>query len=140
MNRSINLPAKVVVSLRAGAVLALANIICVVILAWAYTAAKAEPKVISVTGSARQTIESDLIVWQASISVNDADLQRGYEQLAIATEKTLAFLKARGISNEELELSAIRTSKHYARDPDGNTTDRISSYDLVQTVQVSSTT
>ena len=66
--RELTLPGKVIVSLRAGAILGVANIICVGIIAWAYTHAQAGPKVISVTGSAKRTIQSDLIQWHAKVS------------------------------------------------------------------------
>ena len=138
MNRSINLPAKVVVSLRAGVVLAAANIVCVLILAWAYTSAKAQPKVISVTGSAKKVIQSDLIVWEARISVNDPDLHSAYERLTTTMQKTVAFLKSRGIAESEVQVSPIVTSKNPVRDANGRETDKVSSYDLVQTVQVTS--
>ena len=54
--RTIRLPAHVSVSLRAGFVLAIANVLCVVIFSYAWTRVKAEPKTIAVTGSARKAI------------------------------------------------------------------------------------
>ena len=47
----IKLPARVIVSLRAGAILAVANIICVLIFSSTWTHVKAEPKVVTVTAS-----------------------------------------------------------------------------------------
>ncbi|MGB7158210.1 MAG: SIMPL domain-containing protein [Tepidisphaeraceae bacterium] len=135
----LNLPAKVIVSLRAGAVLAVANILCVAILAWAYTSAKSDPKVISVTGSAKRTIQSDLIVWEAKISINDPDLKHGYDELKAATDKAVVFVKARKVTDAELNLSSIWTKKNYARDEKGNNTDKVTSYDLIQTVEITST-
>ena len=52
----IKLPARVIVSLRAGAILAVANIICVLIFSSTWTHVKAEPKVVTVTGSAKKQI------------------------------------------------------------------------------------
>ena len=81
-NTSLRLPARVIVSLRAGAMFALANIVCVAIVAYAYTHAKAEPKVINVTGSAKKAIQSDLIVWRISVSATSPEMARAYPRTA----------------------------------------------------------
>ena len=131
-------PSRIIVSLRAGIVLAIANVLCAAIIAFAYTRVKAEPKVIAVTGSAKQVIDSDLVVWDAKVSVNDPDLVHGYEQLKSASDKTLAWLKAHGVPDEQVKLSSIWTKKNNARDEKGNATDKVSSYDLIQTVEINS--
>ena len=59
---SSNKPGRMIVSLQVGGFFfALANVICVAILAWAYLSVKLEPKTIEVKGSAKKGIESDLI-------------------------------------------------------------------------------
>jgi len=136
--RSITLPAKVIVSLRAGAILALANIICVGILAWAYTHVKGEIKVISVTGSAKKQIRSDLIVWRAKVFVNNPSLTSGYDDLKAATDKTMAYLRDHGVAEKEISISAISSKKNFVFDGYGHATEKISSFDLEQTVQISS--
>jgi hypothetical protein len=135
---SIRLPAKVTVTLRAGAVLAVANILCVVIFAYAWTRVKADPKTIQVTGSARKAIYSDLIVWSCKVSAIDADLTRAYELLKASTDKTLAHLKAQGIDEQQITTSAVGTWKRRARDEKGNETEKIVTYELWQDIQVSS--
>jgi len=134
----VKLPAKVIVSLRAGVVLALANIVCVVIFSAVWMKVKAEPKVISVTGSAKKVIQSDLIVWQGRVTVNDPDLVKGYEQLKEATGKTLTYLRENGIPEEALTVAAVNTAKHFVHDERGNITDKISSYELTQDVEIKS--
>lgn len=138
-NRSFTLPAHVTVSLRAGFVLAIANIICVAILVWAYLHAKGAENLISVTGSAKQTIVSDLIVWQTKISANHTDLVAGYAALKSATEKTVAWLKSQGVPETQIKLSAVWTKKNYVRDEKGNPTDKVSSFDLIEKVEIAST-
>jgi hypothetical protein len=137
-SRTIPLPAKVVVSLRAGFILAIANILCVAILAWAYTSTKNGPQVISVTGSAKKTISSDLIVWEGKISTNNANLVQGYTDLKSSISKAMAYLKAQRIDDGAIELSAVQTKKNFARDNEGHPTDKITSYDLVETVRITS--
>ena len=63
-NNQNSIPNKIVVTLKAGGIFfAIANIICVGILTWAYLSVKMEPKTLSVTGSARKEIQSDWVCW-----------------------------------------------------------------------------
>lgn len=135
---AISLPARVVVSLRAGAVLALANVVCILILSWAWVHVRAEPKTITVTGSARKAIRSDLIVWTARISAVDPNLQTAYETLKGSLDKTLAYLKARQIPSAQIQVGSIQTVRHHERDAKGNELDKITSYELTQTVEITS--
>lgn len=132
------LPARVTVSVRAGAILALANIVCVLIFSWAWMHVKAEPKAISVTGSARKEIESDLIVWSAEISASDPQLQTAYANLKASLDKTVAYLTAQGIPATQMTIGSIAMQKHHARDEKGRETDVITSYELTQSVQITS--
>jgi hypothetical protein len=136
--RSFSLPAKVVVSLKAGAVLAIANVVCVLIFSWAWMHVKAEPKAISVTGSAKKAIVSDLIIWTARISAVDADMSKAFDSLSAANVKTIAYLKSKGIADKELTVSSITTTRHHAKDEKGHETEKIVSFELSQEVQVRS--
>jgi hypothetical protein len=149
-----NLPEKLVVTLRAGGVFfAVANVICVAILAWAYLSVKLEPKTLAVTGSARKAIVSDRVIWTCSITTKDANLVKAYDQLKSSADKVRAFLTARGIPDREITFSAINTIRNYHQEvvraaPGENgegggrtaviTTDRVDSYKLVQSVTVNS--
>jgi hypothetical protein len=136
---SVNLPARVFVSLRAGFVLALANVLCVAILAWAFIRVKGEAKVINVTGSARKHIESDLVVWKGTILVNDKDLVQGYTLLQSATDRTTNYLRQHGVPDAQVVVSAVTTSRNMARDAKGNATDQVTSFDLSRTFTITST-
>ena len=135
---NVSLPARVIVSLRAGFVLAIANIVCVAILAWAYLHVKADAHQISVTGSAKKLIQSDAIVWEAKIFVNEPELAKAYDALKAATDKTLAYLRENKIADRDTKLSAIYVKKNLARDEKGNTTDKVSSFELIQTIEIAS--
>ncbi|MEK7415905.1 MAG: SIMPL domain-containing protein [Planctomycetota bacterium] len=147
-------PEKVVVTLRAGGVFfAVANVICVAILAWAYLAVKLEPKTISVTGSAKKAIVSDLVTWSGLITTKDANLGNAYDMMKKATELTKAFLSTNGIVESDITLSAISTSRRYHQDiifsppaaTGGHTgppiirpTDVVEMYTLTQSISISS--
>ena len=151
------LPEKLVITLRAGGVFfAVANVICVAILAWAYLSVKLEPKTLAVTGSARKAIVSDRVHWTGTITAKDANLVKAYDILKVSADKVHAFLVARGVPASQITLSAITTTRYYrqevvgARNAGGEeggapakpvliTTDKISYYALTQTIGVDST-
>ena len=138
-DRGFTLPARVIVSLKAGAVLAVANVVCVLIFSWAWMHVKSEVKAITVTGSAKKAIVSDLIVWSAKISAVEPDLAHAFDSLQAGTEKTLAYLKKEGISEKELIVSSIATLKRRGRDEKGRETEKVVAYELSQEVQIRST-
>jgi hypothetical protein len=150
------IPGKLVVTLRAGGVFfAVANVICVAILAWAYLSVKLEPKTLAVTGSARKAIVSDRVIWTGTVMAKDANLVKAYDTLKSGVDKARAFLLARGIPEGEITLSAITTVRHFHKEvvhanaedeENGNerkgtviTTDKVDSYTLQQSVSVNST-
>jgi hypothetical protein len=146
-----------VVTLRAGgAFFAIANVVCVAILAWAYLAVKLEPKTLAVTGSARKAIVSDVVTWCGTVSAKDEDLVKAYDAIKVSTDKVKAFIIANGIPESEITLSAITTNRRFHQEvlpgtaaSDGSsssnhpapvviTTDKVDMYTLTQTVSISS--
>lgn len=131
---------------------ALANVICVAILAWTYLDVKLEPKTIEVKGSAKKDIQSDLITWSASITARDPDLIQAYDKLKSDSDKVAAFLKDKGIPDKEVTFSSIGTQKVYHKEvtagQDGDSqkavqpvvveTSKIDNYVLTQTVTIES--
>jgi uncharacterized protein len=146
-------PSRMIVSLQVGGIFfALANVICVAILAWAWLSVRLEPKTLNVTGSAKKQIDSDRIVWDGGLSAQDADLTKAYDKLKSSADKVLAFLKANGIPESDITFSQITTQKHFAKQivpqPEVNgtpqppaiiDTDQVKDYLLTQSVEVSST-
>ncbi len=64
-----SIPSKVIVSLQAGGLFfAIANVICVAIVAYAWLSVRLEPKTLQVTGSAKKAIVSDLITWTGTLT------------------------------------------------------------------------
>lgn len=105
------------VTLKVGGVFfALANIICVAILCWTYLSVKLEPKTIEVKGSAKKSIESDLITWTGVITAHDEDLIKAYDKIKANSDKVAAFIKAAGVNEGEVTFSAIATAKVYKKE------------------------
>ncbi len=143
-----SLPKKLVVTLRAGGYFfALANIVCVAILAWAYMSVKLERKTISVTGSARKLIVSDVVTWAGTVTASDPDLVRAYDTLKKETDKVKGFVLAAGIPESEITAASITTTRHYKKEvvkgstesPAVITTDKIDNYTLTQIISITST-
>jgi hypothetical protein len=141
-----------IVSLRVGGVFfALANVICVAILAWTYLSVKLEPKTIEVKGSAKKAIESDLITWSGTITAKDADLTRAYDKLEGDAGRVAAFLKAHGIADKDVTFSQIATSRQYQKmevkhlkngeevSSEWVDTDEVKAWVLTQSIQIEST-
>jgi hypothetical protein len=153
-DKSATLPEKVVITLRAGGIFfAVANILCVAILAWTYLSVKLEPKTLGVTGSARKAIFSDIVTWSGKISAKNTELVKAYDNLKISADKVKTFLIANGIPESEITFSAINTYRRYRQEiiPNaagtsgitsaGNTvitTDKVETYTLTQNVSVNS--
>ena len=144
-------PDKVVVSLRAGGVFfAIANVICVGLLVWAYITVKIEPKTLSVTGSARKAIVSDRITWQCHVTANDPDLVTAYDAINTSATKVKEYLISKGIKERDISLSAIYTSRRYRQEilagtggsennpPTIVTTEEVEMYTLTQHIHVQS--
>ncbi len=149
MSHDSGKPGRMIVSLQIGGFFfALANVVCVAILAWTYVHVKLEPKTLEVKGSARKAIQSDLISWSGTMVARDKDLIASYDKLKGDADKVAAFLKAAGVPAEEVTFSSISTNKVYEKEaiqppavagqpapsPQIVTTNRVALYELTQSV------
>ncbi len=111
------LPQRIIVSLKAGGVFfAIANVICVGLIAYAYMSVRNQPKTIDVKGSAKRAIVSDLVSWSCQITARDPDLVKAYDKLKADADKVAAFLKEAGIPQQETRFAAISTNNIFARE------------------------
>ncbi len=93
---------------------------------------------IVVTGSAKQQITSDLIVWNGSFNTQSPDLKKAYEVLEADKGKVEEYLVSKGVKKEDIVFSSISTSVNYVMSDYGVYTNQIDYYDLSQTVTISS--
>ena len=91
---------------------------------------KTGDKTITVTGSAKKQIKSDLVVWRGSFSA--------YAQLKLDLEKVKKHLVSKGIEESDIIISSISTNPYYVVLPNGMYSNEIASYRLEQRVEVSS--
>jgi hypothetical protein len=123
-----------------GVCIAGATIVSSVILSQAFLKfQKAAREVITVTGSANKQITSDLVVWEASLSVRDPDMAKGYKRLNADLEKVKQYLQAKGIKPAQLIIPQVGIEQLYKKDEHGNDTNELIDHRLTQTLEVQST-
>jgi hypothetical protein len=93
---------------------------------------------LTVKGSARTRVQSDLGVWHIGVTGEAADLQAAYSILEAAVERVRTFLAAQGFQPAEIALDAIDTHTHYLREKDGRETRQITGYTLARDFTVTS--
>ncbi len=91
-----------------------------------------------VTGSAKQQITSDLIVWSGYFNSQSPVLTDAYTKLETDRDKVKKYLVSKGISEDEMVFSSISTSPYYVYNEYGVSTNQIDYYDLGQTVTIRS--
>ncbi len=136
--RSMNMPSRVVVTLRAGGILAVANIVCAIIIAMAYVHVRQPAKTLSVTGQATKNIKSNFIIWTARVTGSNANREKAFATLQAGMKITLSYLAARHIAPRSIQVSSISSTVNYQRDKQGHQTHTISGWDLSQSVTVTS--
>lgn len=75
----------------------------------AVKAAKRAQDVITVTGSARQSVQSDMAQWEGSLYVNVHSLQDGYTQLQSRMNRVREFLKQRRVPDSLIVISPVQS-------------------------------
>ncbi|HEX8707456.1 MAG TPA: SIMPL domain-containing protein [Pyrinomonadaceae bacterium] len=122
----------------AGFALAVALVLSSIVMAWAYTHNKKSDEAITVTGSARKRIKSDLVIWRAGIPSQGTQLADAYKSLTDSVPRVKQYLMSKGISENEITISSISSQTLHEKDEQGNESGRITGYSLRQEVQVRS--
>jgi hypothetical protein len=96
------------------------------------------PNTITVTGSAKKEIKSDLVVWKASFSRQSANISDTYQVLQSDLEKVKKYLADNGLTEKDYTISSISTNIIYTILPNGAYSNNIEAYRLTQEVEVRS--
>jgi len=121
-----------------GISLAIGIIISTVIISNTVTRIKLANQTITVKGYAEKRIKSDLIVWKGIFTVRGSQLTEAYALLDRDLSLVKEYLVSKGIAENEIVVSSIRTRTIYGRDAQGRPTDQVSGYELEQQVEVRS--
>ena len=96
-------------------------------------------KMVAVTGSAKRRIQSDLIVWRASVQSRAPELAAAYKTLSVDVPKVADFVRARGIQPKDVVVSAVRTAEIHPHDREGHElSETIVAYSMEQSIEVTS--
>lgn len=124
--------------LNAGVALAIGLVLSSVIFGWFYSKTKKGDEAITVTGSAKKRIKSDLVVWSAGVSAQSAQLTDAYRQLSESVPKIKQYLANKGIPEDQMTVSSITTTTLKKQDSNGNESSEITGYALRQQIDVRS--
>jgi hypothetical protein len=94
-----------------------------------------------VTGLGEHSFDSDLIVWNASFSRNSYELKDAYAQLNSDLRRVKAYLKSKGITEDEMVFEAAGIEKIWSNvyDDEGNIKETtFEGYSLEQNLKISS--
>ncbi|MBR0597025.1 SIMPL domain-containing protein [Sinanaerobacter chloroacetimidivorans] len=119
-------------------ILVLGIIVSSVVMAGGIAELKGSGNKIIVTGSAKQQITSDLIVWTGYFHTKSPSLQDAYTQLEVHKNIVQDYLIKKGVEKDKIVFSSINTNPYYVILPNGQYTGDIEYYDLNQTVTISS--
>ena len=123
----------------AAVVLAVGLVIATVIGGWFFVKGKRGDQTITVTGSARKRITSDLVIWRSAISYQAPVLSDAYRSLSEAVPKVKAYFVSKGIAEDQITVSSISSQTLHGRNSDGIETSEITGYSLRQELSVRST-
>jgi hypothetical protein len=101
-------PVVISVSIIAGAL-----VLCALILVGAVIKIKAGHASITVTGSARQIVRSDFILWSGSLTRQAPTLKEAFHDLRSDEEKVTTYLTTQGLAPEDINASPVETTAFY---------------------------
>jgi len=93
---------------------------------------------ITVTGSARKRIKSDLVIWRAGVSYQTPTLAEAYRSLSDNVPRVKAYLIGKGIAENQITISSISSQTLHGRTSGGEETAEITGYSLSQELEVRS--
>ena len=120
-------------------VLAVGLVVATTIGGWFFVKGKRGDQTITVTGSARKRITSDLVIWRSAISYQAPTLSEAYRSLAEAVPRVKAYMVSKGIAENQIVVSSISSQTLHGRSSDGVETSEITGYSLRQELSVRST-
>jgi uncharacterized protein len=126
----------------AGFTLAVALVLSSIIGAWAFVYVRKGDQTVTVTGSARKRIKSDLVIWKAAVAYQSPQLADAYKSLSQNVPRVKQYLISKGIPENQITISSIstRTLQATTRNEQGEevATGEITGYTLKQELEVRS--
>lgn len=121
-----------------GVALAIGLVLSSVIFGWFYSNAKKGDEAVTVTGSAKKRIKSNLVTWSAGVTYQAPQLAEAYRSLSENVPRVKQYLISKGIAENLITISSISTTTLRKQDANGAETSEITGYSLQQSVDVRS--
>lgn len=115
-----------------------ALILSVIIFSLVWKSTKNADQTITVTGSAKKTIVSDLGIQRGTLQAISTDRKTAYQSVAQQMPTVLNYLKDKGFQENQIEVFGITGYPVYEISPQGYQTQRISHYVYSQRFEVRS--
>jgi uncharacterized protein len=125
--------------LNVGVALAIGLVLSSLIFGWFFAKSKKGDESVTVTGSARKRIKSDLVVWSAAVTYQAPRLADAYRSLSENVPRVKQYLITKGVPESEITISSITTTTLRRTDENGQETGEITGYSLRQQLEVRST-
>ena len=119
-------------------VLSVALVLSTAVGGWFFVKGKRGDQTITVTGSARRRIKSDLVIWNCAISYQAPALADAYRSLSEAVPRVKAYLVGKGIKENQITVSSISSQTLHSKTSEGQETSEITGYSLRQELSVRS--
>ncbi len=121
-----------------GVALAIGLVLSSVIFGWFYTKTKKGDEAITVTGSAKKRIKSDLVTWSAGVTYQAPQLSEAYKSLSENIPRVKQYLISKGVAENQMTISSISSTTLHKQDENGAESSEITGYSLRQTIDVRS--
>lgn len=126
-------------SLIPSSILGIALIICSVIFVTAWRSNYSSNQTITVTGSAKKDIVSDLGILRGSIAVEALTAEMAYQELRRQKPILIAYLTSNGFPEKEIEFFTMNRYPIYELNSSGYQTNKVRAYNYSQRMEIQST-
>ena len=95
-------------------------------------------QIIKVRGYAEVQVESDLAIWEITVSAKSTTQEESYAGLVAHRERVMAFLTENGVFPQETAFQSVYVSERKKRDEEGRETNVTEEFRLSQGIEVKS--
>ena len=125
-------------TLLSATVLGVALVVAAALGSCAIERVKASQQTITVTGSAKKQIRSDLVIWRGWIAHQSGDMRVAYADLRASMAKLRAYLLEKGVAPDQIVETSIQTYALHPTTDSGMESSEILGYRLQQGVEIRS--
>jgi hypothetical protein len=119
-------------------VLAIGLVLAAGTFGWFFSGARKSDEAITVTGSAKKRIRSDLVVWTAAVTYQSDRISDAYRSLTESVPRIKQYLVSKGVPEDRITVSSITTTVLKRVDANSVETSEITGYSLRQQLEVRS--